>query len=573
MFCPAGESGSESDDFDFGDTEISLQSLSSDNKETTLDEAPVSEKQKTRKLCIVDDTKEDTQQSILLLQDFQNAIITGNVQKVNSFLKVCPELCNSPLTTGWLPLTYACYFGNLNIVRTLVAFGCDRSVTGSDGCTALMAACKSQNLSQELNDIIKLLISLKCDVFACSATSQNALMYASKHGNINACIQLLVEMLVQDQNKINAKDNKGWTALDWAIFKGNQEIVKRLLESGADICTFHEISHFAENLIELLNKVMPCKSEDNDKSVDKREYNTNNEDKSSQMPDKVNSNEDAGIDVNKLCNTSSIYENIFDSQSEQLNDESKNEVYFLKPSANVSDQTFQKFGQLELFLCGLELSHLIPLFYDHDVRFEQLLYLTIEDLITIGVYQLGARKRILDSIKDWHSSTWKEGSLPNLSQGLTLEQLRSVIQTSSEHILCISSALRYVRIQMKSQPQVFIPSSSMYLEKNPKDEFELKVADLLQSTHSLCSSMKSLHCDWVQLSKNQFVDVKYTQVDYISNTKTNNGKGKYVSIAVISLIFAILAINSETTRVRQLTNKISTTVFPKLIQWSKGWMF
>ncbi|XP_002131363.2 uncharacterized protein LOC100185611 [Ciona intestinalis] len=573
MFCPAGESGSESDDFDFGDTEISLQSLSSDNKETTLDEAPVNEKQKTRKLCIVDDTKEDTQQSILVLQDFQNAIITGNVQKVNSFLKVCPELCNSPLTTGWLPLTYACYFGNLNIVRTLVAFGCDRSVTGSDGCTALMAACKSQNISQELNDIIKLLISLKCDVFACNATSQNALMYASKHGNINACVQLLVEMLVQDQNKINAKDNKGWTALDWAIFKGNQEIVKRLLESGADVCTFHEISHFGENLIELLNKVMPCKSDDNDKIEDKREYNTNNDDTTAQIPENISSNGDTGIDVNKLCNTSSICENVFDSQSEHLNDESKNEVHFFKPSANVSDQTFQKFGQLELFLCGLELSHLIPLFYDHDVRFEQLLYLTIQDLITIGIHQLGARKRILDAIKDWHSSTWKEGSLPNLSQGLTLEQLRSVIHTSSEHILYISSALRYVRIQMKSQPQVFVPSSSMYLEKNPKDEFELKVAELLQSTHSLCLSMKSLHCDWVQLSKKQFVDVKYTQVDYISNTKTNSGKGKYVSIAVMSLIFAIIAINSQTTWVRQLTYKISTTVFPKLIQWSKRWMF
>ena len=51
-------------------------------------------------------------------------------------------------------------------------------------------------------------------------------------------------------------------------------------------------------------------------------------------------------------------------------------------------------------LSGLEMENLIPLFHQHDVKFEQFLYLTMNDLISIGVSQLGKRKRILQAVYD-----------------------------------------------------------------------------------------------------------------------------------------------------------------------------
>ena len=57
-----------------------------------------------------------------------------------------------------------------------------------------------------------------------------------------------------------------------------------------------------------------------------------------------------------------------------------------------------RYGQLELLLCGLSLSHLIPKFHEHDVKFEQLLCASNNDLVAIGIHQLGVRNRILTAV-------------------------------------------------------------------------------------------------------------------------------------------------------------------------------
>ena len=49
-------------------------------------------------------------------------------------------------------------------------------------------------------------------------------------------------------------------------------------------------------------------------------------------------------------------------------------------------------------MSGLELERFIPLFHQHDIKFEQFLFLTMENLECIGIDQLGARKRILKAV-------------------------------------------------------------------------------------------------------------------------------------------------------------------------------
>ena len=71
-------------------------------------------------------------------------------------------------------------------------------------------------------------------------------------------------------------------------------------------------------------------------------------------------------------------------------------------------------GDLEMFLVGLHLMELIPVFQDHKIEFTQLLSLTDADLQQMGVTKVGSRKKILNGILEVHKMEWKmpENSLP-----------------------------------------------------------------------------------------------------------------------------------------------------------------
>lgn len=59
-----------------------------------------------------------------------------------------------------------------------------------------------------------------------------------------------------------------------------------------------------------------------------------------------------------------------------------------------------------MFLLGLQLSHLTPLFHQHKVEFGQLLSMTDSDLQLVGVAQVGCRKKILNGVLEVHKREW-----------------------------------------------------------------------------------------------------------------------------------------------------------------------
>ena len=94
--------------------------------------------------------------------------------------------------SGWTPLMYAAYVGHVNIVNLLL----DNSVNVN------------------------------------SRTKKNGatpLMLASSCGN-----EPVVYFLLQNGAKIDAQDNRGWTSLLYATFHGHLEVVKTLLDAGAN---------------------------------------------------------------------------------------------------------------------------------------------------------------------------------------------------------------------------------------------------------------------------------------------------------------------------------------------------
>lgn len=63
-------------------------------------------------------------------------------------------------------------------------------------------------------------------------------------------------------------------------------------------------------------------------------------------------------------------------------------------------------GDLEMFLLGQQLGELIPLFQEHRVEFGQLLSMTDSDLRSMGVAQVGWRKKILNGVLEVHKREW-----------------------------------------------------------------------------------------------------------------------------------------------------------------------
>ena len=93
---------------------------------------------------------------------------------------------------GWTPLMYAAYVGHDNIVNLLLEYNVNVNArTAKLGATSLMLAASCGNES-------------------------------------------IVYFLLQNGAKIDAQDNRGWTGLHYATFQGHQNVVKLLLESGAN---------------------------------------------------------------------------------------------------------------------------------------------------------------------------------------------------------------------------------------------------------------------------------------------------------------------------------------------------
>ena len=114
-----------------------------------------------------------------------------------------------------------------------------------------------------------------------------------------------------------------------------------------------------------------------------------------------------------------------------------------------SSISVHKFGDIEVFLYGLELSSLIPRFREHNITMEHLLIITDDELIKVclllhdalacmttavpsicrtflqmGVRSVGQRKKILDSVHEMHKSDWQPSSIPAYDKVRSSKQLR-----------------------------------------------------------------------------------------------------------------------------------------------------
>jgi ankyrin repeat protein len=141
----------------------------------------------------------------------------GSVEQVKEMLRTNPNGFNVVNNNGFTPLILACYNGNNEVAKVLIASGSDINTKTKMG-TPLMAAVVRGN-----NEIAQLLIDKKADVNAADESGITALIYAVQFQNM-----AILKLLLQNNADKTHKDNEGKTAFEHAILSRNEEIINLL---------------------------------------------------------------------------------------------------------------------------------------------------------------------------------------------------------------------------------------------------------------------------------------------------------------------------------------------------------
>jgi ankyrin repeat protein len=132
--------------------------------------------------------------------------------------------------TGYTPLHHAAFKGQIGVFDSLLAAGADPRAAGEDGCTVLMAAAASGNMTAL--DMVRSLLERGADASIGDDEGMTAIHYAAdkKHH----LVLDLVKILHQHGGKVDVRESTGLTPLNLAASSGQVGVVEYLLEHGAD---------------------------------------------------------------------------------------------------------------------------------------------------------------------------------------------------------------------------------------------------------------------------------------------------------------------------------------------------
>jgi ankyrin repeat protein len=137
----------------------------------------------------------------------------------------------APLSPRDEVLLQSVWDGDLETVKLLVKKGANvNSAEPKKNRTALMLAATRKNL-----DVVKFLQEKGADVNARDSDGQTALMYSCRQRYRDKSENAVAFFLLENGAEINLRSKKkGFTALMLAAGTGNEELVQKLLDKGAD---------------------------------------------------------------------------------------------------------------------------------------------------------------------------------------------------------------------------------------------------------------------------------------------------------------------------------------------------
>ena len=133
---------------------------------------------------------------------------------------------NAAASDGSTALMWAARENSLPVTSMLIAAGANVKSANRYGVTAISLACINGNAA-----IVEELLKAGVDANTASPEGETALMTASRAGDLKA-----VDVLIRHGANVNSKENwRGQNALMWAAAEGHTDVVKTLLQAGADM--------------------------------------------------------------------------------------------------------------------------------------------------------------------------------------------------------------------------------------------------------------------------------------------------------------------------------------------------
>ncbi|KGL78586.1 Ankyrin repeat, SAM and basic leucine zipper domain-containing protein 1, partial [Tinamus guttatus] len=300
----------------------------------------------------------------------KKALTCGNVSLIEDLLNSGISI-ESSFQFGWTPLMYAASVADVAVVHLLLDRGANASFE-IDKYTVLMAACTAHASEEKILKTVELLLSRNADPNLPCRRQMTPLMYAARKG-----YPQVVALLVAHGSHINAQDENGYSALAWAARHGHKNVVLKLLELGAD-----------KNL----------QTKDDKTAADLAKMNKHSEIYSL-----------LSLTANPLqgrCNKMIKMDTIYDFLT-AVPDHGAGVIKCVYSS-------YSALSDMEVFLHGLGLEHIIGLLKEKDVTLRQLVIMKKDELTQIGVTNPRDQQKLLDSITELQLEDIRIGDLPEV---------------------------------------------------------------------------------------------------------------------------------------------------------------
>jgi ankyrin repeat protein len=158
------------------------------------------------------------------IQPVADAASRGDFEDIVSLIAAGEDV-NLPQADGTTALIWAAYQGDVEMVTALLAAGADPDLANEFGVTALMQASRQGDAA-----VIDALLSGGASATVTSETGVTPLMAAARAGSVPAVERLLAAGIDVDA----AESLQHQTALMWATVEKHHDVVRVLLDAGAD---------------------------------------------------------------------------------------------------------------------------------------------------------------------------------------------------------------------------------------------------------------------------------------------------------------------------------------------------
>lgn len=407
-------------------------------------------------------------------ENIRSAIIDGKTEYIEHVLTKGFQP-DTVLKSGWSALMYAASEGSLEIIKILLEQNASVNFKSGSLSPIMVLSQAVKKGEDHIVECAKVLIKYGANINDHDKHIMTALMYASQQG-----LAKFVSLLCKNGAIIDVQESRGWSALCFAASSGYSHVVKVLLEHGADYNVTTLQGEKPTDLAFSNGFIML-----------------------SELLEKYDGRNIEGLDA-------------VPQESSRLT-KTKTEKYV-------------NYGDIELFLFGLDLGHLVPVLQEQHLSFTQLLTLTENELTEAGVTKLGDRKTLYSALQNVRSNSWDTSNLSNkdLMKLGTLDTA-AVIANATKHLDCIKGCLVYAhRVIVKKKDTI------------NEDNANLQRA-LIQQCQEVQRLAKQVGEEAISLNNDVvrfFPNADQIEVDHIgseTNALKSSGRRKFLFLSLLGI--------------------------------------